>query len=146
MIEFQERGHPHCHLLVFLHWPSRENITPSFLDDVISAELPPIMSPVWQLVITQMMHGPCGSLNPNAPCMHDGKCEKDFPKDFCNATIVEDIEGYPKYWHQSPQDGGVQFMKKRKDNGQNSNNNPPEHCQPEKTKWVVDVLRLQMKL
>ena len=97
MIEFQKRGLPHCHLLVFLEWPSRETITPSFLDDVIYVEIPPITSPVWELVITQMMHGPCGSLNPNSPCMIDGKCDKDFPKDFCNETIVEDIDGYPKY-------------------------------------------------
>ena len=112
MIKFQKRGLPHCHLLVFLHWPSRENIIPSFLDDFISAEIPPITSPVQQLDITQMMHGLCGSLNPNAQCMHDAKCEKDFPKDFCNETIVEDIDGYPKYQCRSPQDGGGQFMKK----------------------------------
>ena len=102
MIEFQKRKLPHCHLLLFLEWPSRETITPSFLDDVISAEILPITSPVQELVITQMMHGPCGSLNPNSPCMIDGKCDKDFPKDFCNETIVEDIDGYPKYQCQSP--------------------------------------------
>ena len=31
-------------------------------------------------------------------------------------------------------------------NVQNTNNNPPECHQPVKTKWVVDVLQLQMKL
>ena len=113
MIKFQKRGLPHCHLLVFLEWPSGETITPSFHDDVISAEIPPIASPVQELVITQMMHGPCGSLNPNSPCMIDGKCDKDFPKDFSNETIVEDIDGYPKYCRQSPQDGGGQFIKRR---------------------------------
>ena len=99
MIEFQKRELPHCHLLVFLNGDSRATIRPSFLDDVISAEIPPITSPVQELVITQMMHGPCRSLNLNSPCMIDGKCDKDFPKDFCNETIVEDIDGYPKYWH-----------------------------------------------
>ena len=29
--------------------------------------------------------------------MIDGKCDKDFPKDFSNETIVEEIDGYPKY-------------------------------------------------
>ena len=82
---------------MFLQWPSRETITPSFLDDVISAETPPTNSPVQKLVFTLMMHGPCGSLNLNSPCMIDGKCDKDFPKDFCNETIVEDIDGYPEY-------------------------------------------------
>ena len=112
-IEFQKRGLPHCHLLVFLEWPSRETITPSFLDDVISAEIPPITSPVRELVITQMMHGPCGSLSPNSPCMIDGKCDKNYPKGFSNETIVEDIDGYPKYRQRSPQDGGGEFMKTR---------------------------------
>ena len=98
---------------MFLEWPSRETITPSFLDDVISVEIPPITSPVQELVITQMMHGPCGSLNLKSPCMIDGKCDKDFPKDFCNETIVEDIDGCPKYQCQSPQEGGGQFMKRR---------------------------------
>ena len=98
---------------MFLEWPSRETITPSFLDDVISAEIPPITSSVQELVITQMMHGPCGSINPNSPCMIDGKCDKDYPKDFSNETIVEDIDGYPKYRRRSPEDGGGQFMKTR---------------------------------
>ena len=115
MIKFQKTGLPHCHLLVFLQWACRETTTPSFLDDVISAEILPITSPLQELVITQMMHGPCGSLNPNSPCMIDGKYDKDFPKDFCHETIVEDIDGYPKYWHQSLQDGGGQFMKRRID-------------------------------
>ena len=66
-----------------------------------------------ELVITQTMHGPCGSLNPNSPCIIDGKCDKKFPKDFSNETIVEDIDGYPKYHHQSPQDGGGEFMTTR---------------------------------
>ena len=76
-------------------------MTPSFLDDVNSAEIPPITSPVQELVITQMMHGPCGSLSLNLPCMIDEKCDKDFPKDFSNETIVEDIDGYPKYHRQT---------------------------------------------
>ena len=104
MIEFQKRGLLHCHLLVFLEWPSRETVTPSFLDCVIYVEIPPITSPVWELVITQMMHGPYGSLNPNSPCIIVGKCDKNFPKDFCNETIVEDMVGYP-YFPMEMMDG-----------------------------------------
>ena len=83
-------------------------------------EILPITSPVWELVITQMMHGPCGSLNPNSPCMIEGQCDKDFPKDFSNETIVEDIDGYSKYCCRSPQDGGGQFM--------NIDGYPKYHC------------------
>lgn len=50
-----------------------------------------------------MMHGPCGVLNPNAVCMRDGKCSKDFSKSFCPATI-EARNGYPQYMRR---DNGV---------------------------------------
>ena len=38
-----------------------------------------------------MLHGPCG-----ARCLVDGKCSKNFPKPFCEETIV-DNNGYPIY-------------------------------------------------
>ena len=39
-IEFQKRGLPHCHLLLILADHDRL-ITPAFVDNVISAEIPP---------------------------------------------------------------------------------------------------------
>ena len=43
-----------------------------------------------------MVHGPCGALNLNAPCMRDGKCICGFPKNFESHTTV-DHKGYPRY-------------------------------------------------
>jgi hypothetical protein len=45
--------------------------TPEQIDSVISAEIPdPIADPLaYALVAEHMMHGPCGKLNPNSPCM-----------------------------------------------------------------------------
>ncbi|XP_055356998.1 uncharacterized protein LOC129602068 [Paramacrobiotus metropolitanus] len=43
-----------------------------------------------------MVHGPFGKLNPNSPCMKDGKCSKGFPKEFSPAT-KENGSGYPIY-------------------------------------------------
>ncbi|GBN54440.1 hypothetical protein AVEN_170934-1, partial [Araneus ventricosus] len=43
-----------------------------------------------------MIHGPCGVLNPNSPCMADGVCTKGYPKQFREAT-AENIDGYPMY-------------------------------------------------
>jgi hypothetical protein len=52
------------------------------------------------LVGSQMLHGPCGALNPNCPCMFSpkfpGACSKQFPIPFCEETQVE-TDWYPQY-------------------------------------------------
>ena len=45
-----------------------------------------------------MVHGPCGNLNPSAPCMQNGRCMKDFSKAFQNRTTSTN-DGYPLYVH-----------------------------------------------
>ena len=49
-----------------------------------------------------MVHGPCGVLNPNAPCMVDRKCSKGYPKNYQEFTSM-DRNGYPLYFR--PNDG-----------------------------------------
>ncbi|CEP08523.1 hypothetical protein [Parasitella parasitica] len=48
-----------------------------------------------------MVHGPCGDINPNSPCMQKDvngvlKCSKRFPKTFSESTIINE-DGYPQY-------------------------------------------------
>lgn len=43
-----------------------------------------------------MLHGPCGVMNPAAPCMKEGKCCKGFPKEFQEETNAN-VNGYPMY-------------------------------------------------
>ncbi|GBN99112.1 hypothetical protein AVEN_228780-1 [Araneus ventricosus] len=43
-----------------------------------------------------MIHGPCGTLNPNLPCMREGVCTKQYPKEFREKT-EENINGYLMY-------------------------------------------------
>ncbi|GBP03678.1 hypothetical protein EVAR_2424_1 [Eumeta japonica] len=67
-IEWQKRGLPHVHLLVWLV----NKIRPNQIDSVISAELPvkeedPVL---FKIVNKHMVHGPCGALNRNSP-LHD---------------------------------------------------------------------------
>ncbi|KAI5415230.1 hypothetical protein KIW84_040612 [Lathyrus oleraceus] len=96
-IEFQKRGLPHAHILIFLH-PSNKYPTPSDIDRIISAEIPDqdTNEELYNLVKTHMIHDPCGFANRSSPCMKDGKCSKYFPKQFQPETIV-DQDGFPVY-------------------------------------------------
>ncbi|XP_045456077.1 uncharacterized protein LOC123665891 [Melitaea cinxia] len=60
---------------------------------------------LYDIVVRNMIHGPCGALNPNSPCMHEGKCSKKFPKPYQSQTSTGD-DGYPKYRRLSPEEGG----------------------------------------
>ncbi|KAE9540849.1 hypothetical protein AGLY_004094 [Aphis glycines] len=102
-VEWQKRGLPHIHLLLWL----KNKITPDQIDNVISAELPnkeddPLL---FNSVVRHMIHGPCGVLNTNSPCMTEGRCSKKFPKLFQSHTSTGD-DGYPKYRRLSPEEGG----------------------------------------
>ena len=102
-IEWQKRGLPHVHLLVWLV----NKIRPDQIDGVISAEFPnkdddPTLH---EIVTKHMVHGPCGAYNPSAPCMREGRCSKKFPKPFQCQTSTGD-DGYPKYRRRSTDDGG----------------------------------------
>ena len=105
-IEYQKRGLPHMHLLLFL---AREAsfLTPELIDEVVCAELPDrSWDPTGELtdvVTSQMCHGPCGLEDgPRAPCMVRKtpaalpRCQKRFPRAFIATTVVRE-DGYPEY-------------------------------------------------
>ena len=96
-IEFQKRGLPHMHLLIFLE-PQDKIQTAADVDSIVSAQIPdPDANPVLYNIITQnMVHGPCGAAKPDAKCMVDGHCSKHYRKEFCENTQYGD-DGYPKY-------------------------------------------------
>ena len=125
VIEFQKRGLPHAHILIILANQDR-TMTSELVDSIISAELPP--SPdhtedpeeakqqerLEKIVLTNMIHGPCGKANPSSVCMENGKCTKNFPKDFQKKTIVDVDNNYPIYRRRAPEDGGRQVICKGK--------------------------------
>jgi hypothetical protein len=74
VVEFQKRGLPHAHILIFF----TEDYKPHTIEDVdhmISAELPNLETNklAHETIAKYMMHGPCGAAFPNAPCMEEGK-------------------------------------------------------------------------
>ncbi|GFY54580.1 hypothetical protein TNIN_172121 [Trichonephila inaurata madagascariensis] len=41
---------------------------------------------LFSCITTQMIHGPCGVINPFSPCMKDGRCTERYPRDFLKET------------------------------------------------------------
>ncbi|KAM0870511.1 hypothetical protein ACQ4PT_039955 [Festuca glaucescens] len=68
VVEFQKRGLPHTHTLIWLKIDTRDP-TPAMIDQYISAEIPDYaVDPLgYALVEEFMIHGPCGELNPDSP-------------------------------------------------------------------------------
>ena len=90
-IEYQKRGLPHMHMIIFLH-PDNKLRTPEDIDTLLSAEFPDEEEEpeLFELVKKHMVHTPCGPNNPTAPCMKDGKCSKGFPKPFREETTINE--------------------------------------------------------
>jgi hypothetical protein len=94
-IEYQARGIPHAHILIFLAVHDKFNTTDK-IDSVVCAEIPQDQL-LQDLVLKYMCHSPCGALNPRASCMIDGKCSKHYPKDFSSETIWHNTMDHPTY-------------------------------------------------
>uniref|UniRef100_A0A0R0EW12 ATP-dependent DNA helicase n=1 Tax=Glycine max TaxID=3847 RepID=A0A0R0EW12_SOYBN len=96
-LEFQKRGLPHVHLLLFLH-ANNKYPSPNDIGHIISAEIPSQEDDpeLYKLVQNHMVHGPCGILRPTSPCMKEGKCSQFYPKKFQPITLI-DGDGYPVY-------------------------------------------------
>jgi Helitron helicase-like domain at N-terminus len=78
-IEFQKRGLPHMHLLLFLA-PEHKIRTPADVDAVSCAQIPdPNVNPLLHKTVTTCMLHSCDPKK----CIKDGKCSKNFPKTFC---------------------------------------------------------------
>ena len=93
--EFQKRGLPHVHILLWLE-RTEGPLTPEEIDAIVSAELPDKeRDPIGYAAVSSfMMHGPCGHAKPNAQCMEEGKCKKYYPKEFRSSTTIDE-DGFP---------------------------------------------------
>ncbi|XP_074323537.1 uncharacterized protein LOC141660451 [Apium graveolens] len=78
VVEFQKRGLPHVHMLIWLDADSKKNLK----QNVDNFEF--------------MIHGPCGLQNVKSPCMKDLRCIRHFLKKYCARTTFDD-SGFPMY-------------------------------------------------
>ncbi|KAG2207868.1 hypothetical protein INT45_006939, partial [Circinella minor] len=83
VVEHQKRGLPHCHTLLILSSDCKPS-GPSDYDNIVSAKIPdPDRHPAAYATVTRnMMHGPCGPVYPDSPCME---------------TTEAEVSGYPIY-------------------------------------------------
>ena len=85
-VEWQKRGLPHAHILIWLY----DKTTSNEIDSVISAEIPDenVDNVYMVLWLKNMIHGPCGALNEKSPCMAKGRCTKQYPRLLVPNTIA----------------------------------------------------------
>ena len=108
-IEYQKRGLPHVHILLFLH-PEDRFMTADRIDQIVSAEFPdPQMDPTGQLtdlIRRTMVHGPCGDWTPQIACRRSNTggrsryCSKQYPRNWQEETFIKE-DGYPLYRRRS---------------------------------------------
>ncbi len=97
VIEFQKKSLPHVHILLILDEALKLRTVEDY-DSMVLAKIPdPIHHPeAYEIVISCMVHGPCGADFLNAQCMEQGKCKKRYSCFFCEETRC-DVNGYPEY-------------------------------------------------
>ena len=93
--EYQKRGLPHMHLLIFSEKPDKIHNVEQ-INAIISAQIPdPDIHPqLHAAIIRFILHGPCSP----QMCIENNVCKKHFPKHFSPHTIIKK-DGYPDYAH-----------------------------------------------
>lgn len=91
VIEFQKRGLPHAHMVIWLH-PDSKPKTIQQVDRMVSAEIPDKQQDPhgYDAVKQFMIHGPCGESHKLSPCMDSDRktCTRHFPKRYTVLTIL----------------------------------------------------------
>jgi len=74
-LNFQKKGLPHTHMLIWLHLNFKCRTTED-VDSIVSAEIPDkFTDPIcYEIVSKFMIHGPCGLANPKSQRINEGVC------------------------------------------------------------------------
>ncbi|GBN36887.1 hypothetical protein AVEN_32254-1 [Araneus ventricosus] len=131
-IECQKRGLPHSHILIWL----TNTLRPNQIDVIISAEIPNPSTDknLYDIMIKNMVHGPCGAFNSLSPCLKEGNCSKMYPRQFIKETQFA-MDGYPLYRRRKPEDGGQTATVKMKSDSVVIDN-----------RWIVPYSPLLLKM
>lgn len=96
-VKFERQELPQAHMFLILE---HKLDTAEKIDRYICAEIPDQQNEpqLFETVFRTMIHGPCGDINPNAPCMlsSTNECTKKYPKKFSQKTNT-DINGNTVY-------------------------------------------------
>ncbi|POM60193.1 Helitron helicase-like protein [Phytophthora palmivora] len=116
VVQYQKRGLPHAHILLIVR-PEDKPVTAEDVDRLTSAELPDKEThpELYETVILNMLHGPCGQQNPNFPCIKNGKYCMKFSKLFAEETIMVE-DKYPTYRRRRRPEGILSHKGKMWDN------------------------------
>ena len=97
----------HAHVITFQDAVAKYSLQePSNIHNIISPDIPLVTSPhLRELVLKHMVHDPCNK-KPQARCMREGKCSKNFPKPFRSETASVEGDYYVSYRRRSPENGG----------------------------------------
>ncbi|XP_056691699.1 uncharacterized protein [Spinacia oleracea] len=80
--------------------------TPADYDKFVCAKIPSVDN-LRKIILKYMMHGPCGHLNPQCPCMkhkgHTNCCKSGYPKKFC-PEMTTSKDGFPLYRRRDTSD------------------------------------------
>ncbi|XP_052107528.1 uncharacterized protein LOC110273562 [Arachis duranensis] len=107
--EFQKRGFPYVHMLLILE--NNDKLSdPDQYDSLVRTEIPckETEPHLHEAVLRHMVHGPCGTLNQYSPCMKNGQCKRNYPKEFVPETrreicsSIKSIKYLYKYCYKGP--------------------------------------------
>ncbi|XP_075099170.1 uncharacterized protein LOC107776958 [Nicotiana tabacum] len=106
-VEFQKRGLPHAHILLFL---VNKYPTVGDIDGIISAELlDKKVDPYYYNAVTNfMMHGPCGTVRKSSPCMQNAFSQTVNNED---SGVIDEINMYCDCRYISPCEAAWRIFK-----------------------------------
>ena len=83
---------PHVHILLILAEPDKPKC-PEDVDRLVCAELPDQhKNPrLFEVITRHNIHGPCGAVNKNSPCMTGEGLSRCCAKGFPNSTSLKDF-------------------------------------------------------